>query len=121
MMFIVSSTGAHPEAPGVQVKLSRKTPVILPDAKGKTDFFCVGEAVAMAALRASGWTVVELHDGYYEDGLGGGVGIWGQGRYWEIRDTPFTVKEAVGPAGQSEAGAPAEGEQVNVRGAVFGV
>ncbi len=74
----------------------------------------------MAALRASGWTVVELHDGYYEDGRGGGVGIWGQGKYWEIRDTPFTVKEAVGPGAEVEADT-AEGEQVNVRGAIFGV
>ena len=120
MMFIVRSTGAQPEAPGIQVKLRRKTPPNLPDAAGKTDFFCVGEAEAMAALGASGWTVVELHDGYYEDGLGGGVGIWGQGRYWEIRDTPFTVKEAVGPTTPAEAGTE-EGEQVNVRGAIFGV
>ena len=120
MMFIVRGTGAQPRAPGIQVKLRRKTPANLPDAKGKTDFFCVGEAEAMAALRASGCTVVELHDGYYEDGVGGGVGIWGQGKYWEIRDTPFTIKEAVGPTATAE-GAMAEGEQVNVRGAIFGV
>jgi len=120
MMFIVRSTGAQPRAPGIQVKLRRKTPANLPDAKGKTDFFCVGEAEAMAALRASGCTVVELHDGYYEDGVGGGVGIWGQGKYWEIRDTPFTIKEAAGPTAAAESG-PAEGEQVNVRGAIFGV
>jgi hypothetical protein len=120
MMFIVRSTGARPDAAGIRVKLSRETPPIVPEAAGKTDFFCIGETEAMAALRASGWTIVELHDGYYEDGRGGGVGIWGQGRYWEIRDTPFTVKEAVGPAGEAEA-APAEGEQVNVRGAIFGV
>jgi len=120
MMFIVRSGGERPEAPGIQVKRCRKTPANLPDAAGKTDFFCVGEAEAMAALRASGWTIVELHDGYYEDGLGGGVGIWGQGKYWEIRDTPFTIKEAVGPTAAAEPG-PAEGEQVNVRGAIFGV
>jgi hypothetical protein len=120
MMFIVRSTGAQPEAPGIQVKLRRKTPANLPDAEGKTDFFCVGEAAAMAALDASGWTIVELHDGYYEDGSGGGVGIWGHGKYWEIRDTPFTIKEAVGPTPAAEART-AEGEQVNVRGAIFGV
>jgi hypothetical protein len=120
MMFIIRSAGKRPKAPGVQVKLSRATPPNLPDAAGKTDLFCVGEAAAMAALGASGWTMVELHDGYYEDGLGGGVAIWGQGKYWEIRDTPFTVKEAVGPTEEAEAGA-AEGEQVNVRGAIFGV
>ncbi len=120
MMFIVRSGGARPEAPNLAVKLSRATPPRLPDAAGKTDFFCVGDAPAMAALRASGWTIVELHDGYYEDGLGGGVGIWGQGKYWEIRDTPFSVREAVGPTGEAETGT-TEGEQVNVRGAIFGV
>jgi hypothetical protein len=120
MMFIVRSGGKRPDSGGIHIKLSRTTPPNLPDAEGKTDFFCVGEAEAMAALRDSGWTVVELHDGYYEDGLGGGVGIWGQGRYWEIRDTPFTIKEAVGPTAAAEPGAP-DDEQVNVRGAIFGV
>jgi hypothetical protein len=120
MMFIIRNSGEQPEAPGIQVKLSRKTPAIVPDATGKTDFFCIGEAEVMAALRAAGWTIVELHDGYYEDGLGGGVGIWGQGKYWEIRDTPFTIKEAVGPAAAAETGTE-EGEQINVRGAIFGV
>jgi hypothetical protein len=118
MMFIIRSRGEQPEAPGIQVKLSRATPANLPDAEGKTDFFCVGEAEVMAAL--AGWTIVELHDGYYEDGLGGGVGIWGQGKYWEIRDTPFTIKGAVGPTAAAEP-ATAETEEVNVRGAIFGV
>jgi len=120
MMFIIRSGGAPPEARNIEVKLRRDTPPQVPDAKGKTDFFCVGETEAMAALRASGSTIVELHDGYYEDGSGGGVGIWGQGRYWEIRDTPFTVREAVGPARGAESTLP-EGEHVNVRGAIFGV
>ena len=120
MMFIVRNTGERPDAARIEIKLSRQTPAIVPDAEGKTDFFCVGEAEAMAALRASGWTLVELHDGYYEDGQGGGVGIWGQGKYWEIRDTPFTIKEAVGPTATAEAGAE-DVEQVNVRGAIFGV
>ncbi|HVC56883.1 MAG TPA: hypothetical protein VND95_13065 [Stellaceae bacterium] len=119
MMFIVRSSGAQPEAAEIRVKLSRPTPATVAQAAGKTDHFCTGEADAVAALRAAGWTVVELHDGYYEDGMGGGVAIWGQGRYWEIRDTPFTVKEAVGPAGA--AAAPLESEHVNVRGAIFGV
>jgi hypothetical protein len=119
MMFIVRTAGELPEAANIRVMLSRKTPSTVPDATGKTDFFCVGEAAAMASLRDAGSTIVELHDGYYEDGAGGGVGIWGQGKYWEIRDTPFTIKEAVGPIA-ADAGA-AEGEQVNVRGAIFGV
>lgn len=115
MMFIVRSSGARPEA---TIKLARKTPPHVPDAAGMTDFFCVGQADVIAALRGAGWHVVELHDGYYEDGAGGGVAIWGQGRYWEIRDTPFTVMEAVGPA--SADGGAKEGEHVEVRRAIFG-
>jgi hypothetical protein len=121
MMFIVRANGAAPAAADLQVKLSRRTPeTVHGAAAGTTDFFCTGEAEAIARLRAAGWTVVELHDGYYEDGAGGGVAIWGQGRYWEIRDTPFTVREAVGPAGAA-ATAAGECEMVNVRGAIFGV
>ena len=119
MMFIVRSAGGRPEGADVQVKLSRATPPTVPDGAGKTDFFCVGEPEAMVALRAVGCNVVELRDGYYEDGRGGGVAIWGQGRYWEIRDTPFTIKDAVGPS-SADAAAPREGEHVEVRRAIFG-
>ena len=52
MMCIVRSAGKPPQASGIQVKLSRETPVTVPDTAGKTDFFCVGEVEAMAALRA---------------------------------------------------------------------
>ncbi len=120
MMFIVRGAGAPPDTPGVKVKLSRDTPAIIKDGAGKTDFFCVGKAEAMTALRDSGRQVVELRDGWYEDGGGGGVAIWGQGKYWEIRDSPFTVAEAVGPAAGPET-APAGSEHVEVRGAIFGV
>jgi hypothetical protein len=119
MMFIVRSAGIRPEIPEVVVKLSRDTPPVVKEGAGKTDFFCVGEEAAIAALREAGWQIVELRDGYYEDGRGGGVAIWGQGKYWEIRDTPFTVKEAVGPAAGSET-APAASEHVEVRRAIFG-
>jgi hypothetical protein len=119
MMFIVRSGGTAPQTPGVAIKLRRPTPATAIDAAGKTDFFCLGDAAATAALRAAGWQVVELHDGYYEDGRGGGVAIWGQGRYWEIRADPFTVSEAAGPGGAAR-GAPAEAEHVEVRRAIFG-
>jgi hypothetical protein len=119
MMFIVRSAGIRPEIPQVVVKLSRDTPPVVKEGAGKTDFFCVGEEAAIAALREAGWQIVELRDGYYEDGRGGGVAIWGQGKYWEIRDTPFTVKEAVGSADGSET-APAASEHVEVRRAIFG-
>lgn len=118
MMFVIRSSGEWPDRADVEVKLSRDTPQSVPAAAGKTDFFCVGDTDVVAALREAGWTVVELHDGYYEDGAGGGVAIWGQGRYWEIRDTPFTVKEAVGPDGGGRT--PREGEHVEVRRAIFG-
>ena len=119
MMFIIRSGGAWPDRADIDVKLSRETPANVADARGKTDFFCVAETDAITALRAAGWNIVELHDGYYEDGTGGGVAIWGQGRYWEIRSDPFTVKQAVGPTGEPEPRA-AEGEQVHVRRAIFG-
>jgi hypothetical protein len=119
MMFIVRSGDARPEAAGVTVKLSRNAPPHRPEDAGKTDFFCLGDDAAIASLRAAGWQVVALHDGYYEDGGGGGVAIWGQGRYWEIRDTPFTVKERAGPSGAQDRVA-GESELVEVRRAIFG-
>jgi hypothetical protein len=121
MMFIVRSAGGKPDAIGVEIKVVRKTPPIVPNAAGKLDFFCVGEAAAIASLRAEGWEVVELRDGWYEDDSGGGIVISGQGKYWEVRDTPFTVKEAVGPMAETASAGNGEGEVVNVRRAVFGV
>ena len=119
MMFIVRADDDAPALAGVQVKTVRRTPDIVANGAGKTDYFCVGEAPAMTALRADGWDVVELRDGWYADDAGGGVGISGHGRYWEIRDAPLSVKETVGPA---DAPAAAEaGEDVNVRKAIFGV
>jgi hypothetical protein len=119
MMFIIRADAGMPSLPGVQLKVSRKTPEIIPMGAGKTDYFCVGQAEAMAALRADGWDVVELRDGWYADDAGGGVGISGHGRYWEIRDTPLTVKESAGPSDAQAAAA--SGEEVNVRKAIFGV
>jgi hypothetical protein len=119
MMFLVRTTGGGPRDPAVAVKMVRHTPAIVPDAAGKTDFFCVGDASAPETLRAAGWTIVALRDGWYEDDTGGGVAISGHGKYWEVRDTPFTVKEAVGPADGSVREAEA-GDLVNVRGAIFG-
>jgi hypothetical protein len=120
MMFIVRSGGEGPTAAAIQIKAARKTPATVPDGDAKTDYFCVGETEAMAALRAAGSEVVELRDGWYEGDCGGGVAISGHGRYWEIRETLFTVKEAVGPEAppaSSDAGA----DLVNVRRAIFGV
>jgi hypothetical protein len=120
MMFIVRNAGDAPTSPAIQVKASRGTPTTASGGAGKTDYFCVGDGEAIAALRAGGWEIVELRDGWYAGDNGGGVGISGHGRYWEIRDTLFTVKEAVGPAGAT-APADADVELVNVRCAIFGV
>jgi hypothetical protein len=118
-MIIVRSGGAAPEAPGIAVKLARRTPASVVGGGGKTDFFCVGEAEAIEELRAAGCDIVTLRDGYYEDGKGGGVAIWGQGRYWEIRSDPFTITDAVG-ASVPAAGAAPGAEHVEVRRAIFG-
>jgi hypothetical protein len=117
MMFILRNAGGA--APTLPVKASRKTPDIVPDGAGKTDYFCLGADADIAALGAAG-EIVTLRDGWYALDDGGGVAISGHGKYWEIRDTPFTIREAGGPA-QTAAGGDAGGEPVNVRGAVFGV
>jgi hypothetical protein len=119
MMIIVRSSGAPPQALGIVVKLTRPSPSNVPDAADKTDFFCVGDAEALAALRGGTWQVVELRDGYYEDGKGGGIAIWGEGRYWEIRSEPLAVTEAVVASNAAPPGAP-DAEHVEVRRAVFG-
>lgn len=122
MMFIIRSAGDKPGAAAIRIKAVRKTPAIIAKAVGKTDYFCVGDGEAMAALRAEGWEIVELRDGWYEDDAGGGIAISGQGRYWEVRDTPFTVVDAVRPAAEAAAEpGVARGDHVDVRGAVFGV
>jgi len=48
-----------------------------------TDYFCVSDDEPTAAR--------PLHDGWYADDTGGGAAVWGNGRYWEIRATPFEV------------------------------
>ena len=104
----------------VRIALVRRTPSIVETETGQADLFCVGEEAAFERLRARGWNVVTLRDGWYEDDDEGGVAIWGQGAYWEIRDTPFSVVEAVGPA-RDAADDEAGGETLDVRRGIFGV
>lgn len=98
------------------------TPAILPDSAGSIDFFCVGDPGAAAA---AGWPVVDLHDGWYADDLGGGAAIWGHGKFWEVRDTPFHVTQACGAADAMALLPGAEkrhddaAASVNVRNAIF--
>lgn len=113
MMFIIRTDGAAPDLPS---KLTRRTPALVARHAGQVDHFCLGEP---AAARAAGHDVVPLHDGWYADDTGGGVAIWGQGEYWEIRTTPFVIAEASGPVASQAAAA--DTEAVNIRGAIFGV
>jgi hypothetical protein len=120
IMFIVRGTKDLPPPKSVDIKVTRTTPAIVRHGGGKSDHFCVGTPEDVAALRDGGWEIVELRDGWYEDDSGGGVAIFGHGKYWEVRDTPFTVKESVAPGGETSPDN-SPGEPVNVRGAIFGV
>jgi len=116
MMFIVRTSGEAPSAVGFAIRLTRRTPALV--SSDTLDFFCDGD---LEAAKGQGLNVVPVHDGWYADDTGGGVAIWGQGRFWEIRDTPFTVRESSSDAVIASAGPDAEGEVVNVRRAIFGV
>jgi hypothetical protein len=119
MMFITRSSERAPPT-SVVVNFVRRTPAIIPQSAGKTDYFCVGQGEGIAALSAEGWEIVELRYGWYEDDTGGGIAISGHGKYWEVRETPFTVRESGGPA-EEAGGTVVSDKPVNVRGAVFGV
>jgi hypothetical protein len=96
-LFIVRATSAPPD---VEVKVARRTPAIVRTADDERDFFCLGDDAVAESLAARGWTVVPVKDGWYDDDTGGGVGVWGDGRYFELRDTLFTT---VADAGQGRA------------------
>jgi hypothetical protein len=115
MMFIIRTAGETPSGQGFTIRLTRHTPAIV--SGGRLDFFCDGDPDTAKGQQLN---VVPVHDGWYTDDAGGGVAIWGQGRFWELRDTPFTVREtsAEAPLQSSTAADP---DVVNVRGAIFGV
>jgi hypothetical protein len=110
MMFIVRTLASDP--PGLEIKQTRRTPGD-PDL---TDFFCLGDPDAASA---AGLPVVRVHDGWYQDDTGGGVAIWGQGMFWEVRDTPFDVREAAGPEAWPAEMQHGQDAMVNVRQAIF--
>lgn len=114
MIFIVRTEPGR--APALKVKMTRRTPSIVPDSAGRADYFCLGDP---DAARAANLPVVPVHDGWYADDTGGGMAIWGQGMFWEVRDTPFTVKEACGPEAWPTRPPQSEGDDVNVRQAIF--
>jgi hypothetical protein len=115
-MFVVRNTGREPA--GLVVKLRRRTPALASPGSATedlTDWFCLGEP---EAARQSGHSVVMLHDGWYPDDQGGGVVIYGP--FWEIRDTPFTVREAAPDPAPARPPGDGERDLVDVRKAIFG-
>jgi hypothetical protein len=111
-----------PDDADIRIALVRRTPSIVAEGAGQYDLFCVGDEAALDRLRGQGWNVIALRDGWYADDGEGGVAIWGQGLYWEIRDTPFSVKEAVGPVdAASDAPTGEESQTLDVRRGIFGV
>ena len=115
MMFIIRTMGETPPEANFSIRLTRRTSALA--SGGIRDFFCDGDP---DAVRQQGLHVVPVHDGWYADDTGGGVAIWGQGRFWEIRDTPFTVRETSAELATPEANSTADDEVVNVRKAIFG-
>ncbi len=113
MIFIVRTSAAAPP-PSFPVKMTRRTPDIVPDSAGKTDFFCLGDPDT-----ATGLPVVRVHDGWYEDDTGGGMAIWGQGMFWEVRPTPLTVAEAAGPEAWPVRKDMSDAVPEDVRNAIF--
>lgn len=110
MIFIVRAHAS--QAPSLMVKQTRRTPGD-PDL---TDFFCVGDPDAAVA---AGLPVVRVHDGWYADDTGGGVAVWGQGMFWEVRSTPFVVRDAAGPEAWPTNVQQERDCVVNVRQAIF--
>jgi hypothetical protein len=53
--------------------------------------FCLGAEEPMQPLRDVGRVFVVVRDGWHPDAQGGGVAVWGSGRYWEVRSSPFEV------------------------------
>jgi hypothetical protein len=92
MIYIIRTW--HGRIPPLDIKMVRQTPAILPDSAGQVDFFCLGDP---DAAKTAGWPVIPVHDGWYADDRTGGMAIWGQGLFWEVRATPFTISQACGP------------------------
>lgn len=114
MIFIIRAQSGG--VPPLDIKMVRQTPAIVPDSAGRIDFFCLGDP---EAAKAAGWPVVPVHDGWYADDATGGMAIWGQGLFWEVRDTPFTVRQACGPEAWPPNLQHDHDAVVNVRQAIF--
>jgi hypothetical protein len=114
MIFIIRTEAGR--VPELDIKMIRQTPAIVPDSAEHMDFFCLGDP---EVARTAGLPVVPVHDGWYAGDSGGGMAIWGQGMFWEVRDTPFTIKQACGPEASAPESSRETGAEVNVRQAIF--
>ena len=116
MIFIVRTDIPDPELPDVTIRMVRRTPPLVAASKTLVDVFCEGDP---EAAQSAGLTVLSVHDGWYADDTGGGMAIWGQGLFWEVRDTPFTVRSACGPEAWPPKLDHDQDAAVNVRQAIF--
>jgi hypothetical protein len=116
MIFIIRTEAGRTTIPPGEIKMIRQTPAIVPDSTGRVDFFCFGDPEAASA---AGLPVVPVHDGWYADDNGGGMAIWGQGVFWEVRGTPFTIKQACGPEAKPPDPKIARNADLNVRQAIY--
>ncbi len=119
MIFIIRAEAGRVPATDLaplDIKMVRQTPAIVSDSAGRTDYFSLGDP---DAARNAGMPVVLVHDGWYADDGAGGMAIWGQGMFWEVRDTPFTIKQACGSEALAPNSRPDAESDVNVRQAIF--
>ncbi len=119
MIFIIRAEAGRVPATDLapfNIKMVRQTPAIVPDSAGRTDYFSLGDP---DAARNAGLPVVLVHDGWYADDGAGGMAIWGQGMFWEVRDTPFTIKQACGPEAWPPNPTHEQDTDLNVRQAIF--
>ncbi len=114
MIFIIRTDDGR--VPPFDVKMARETPAIVADRPGQSDYFCLGDPDAAQQM---GWSVTLVHDGWYADDDKGGMAIWGHGLFWEVRDTPFTVREACGSPPTQLKREDGSDSQLDIRQAIF--
>jgi hypothetical protein len=88
VIFLLRASDSHLGRTDIRVVHSRKHP---PLDERERDLFCVAAEPVLESLRDAGSAIVLLHDGWYPDEQGGGVAVWGHGRYWEVRSSPFDI------------------------------
>lgn len=84
--LVTTSVPGQPE--GIEPVASRRTPDYA--GGGTFDHFCELSAQETEALKGKGLKVRALSDGWYELDAGG-VAVWSDGRFWELRSSCFDV------------------------------